>query len=191
MLILLTKARPIEERLARLAARRSGRPEEPTPAQLEAGNYAKRKLAWRGLTISIENEAGSTRTGVGPGGRRWSTPMHYAYGYINGSRGVDGDQVDVYLGPDLEGAATVYVVHQRKAGEWGAYDEDKAMIGWKSEAEARAAYLGQYDDSRFMGPITAMPVEQFVEKVRATKDRPGMIKSRGGLVLLLGKAVVT
>jgi hypothetical protein len=34
---------------------------EPTPAQQKAGNYAKRRLQWRGLTISIENKAGAVR----------------------------------------------------------------------------------------------------------------------------------
>jgi hypothetical protein len=57
------------------------------------------------------------------------------------------------------------------------YDEDKAMLGFASEDEARAAYLQHYDDPRFLGPITAMPVDEFVAKVRATKGNPAMIKT--------------
>ena len=58
-------------------------PGEPTDAQKRSGNYAKRKVAWKGLTISVENEAGAVRRGVGSDGH-WATRMMYAYGYING-----------------------------------------------------------------------------------------------------------
>lgn len=141
----------------------------PTPAQAEAGNYAKRKMAWHGLTISIENEPGSVRKGNG-----WKTKMLFPYGYINSTEGSDGDQVDVYIGPD-ESANTVYVVHQRKYGDWERYDEDKCMLNFASEAAARAAYLKHYDDPRFLGPITAMPVDEFVEKAMAANGR--MVKA--------------
>ncbi|ATI15646.1 hypothetical protein [Bordetella phage vB_BbrM_PHB04] len=149
----------------------------PTPAQAEAGNYKKPRVKWNGLEIAIENPAGSVREGKG-----WRTKMKYDYGYVCRSEAVDGDEVDVYLGPELETAPTVYVVHQRKYGEWAKYDEDKCMLGFPSEAAARAAYLEHYDDPRFLGPITAMPVDEFVTKVRATRDKPAMIKA---LVLFL------
>lgn len=152
---------------------------QPTPAQAEAGNYKKPRVKWQGLEIAIENPVGSTREGKG-----WKTTMKNAYGYICRSEAVDGDEVDVYLGDDMD-APTVYVVHQRKAGDWSKYDEDKVMIGFKSEAAARAAYLAHYDDDRFLGPITAMPVDEFVQKVKATKDKPAMIKC----VLFLRQAV--
>lgn len=144
----------------------------PTPAQAEAGNYKKPRVQWHGLEIAIENPAGSVREGKG-----WRTKMKYDYGYVCRSGAVDGDEVDVYLGPELDKAPTVYVVHQRKYGDWKKYDEDKAMLGFSSEAAARAAYLEHYDDPRFLGPITAMPVDEFVEKVKATYDKPAMIKA--------------
>jgi hypothetical protein len=147
---------------------------EPTPAQAEAGNYRKPVVRWNGLDIAIENPAGTVRRGNG-----WETRMIYDYGYVKRSEAVDGDEVDVYLGPNLENAPMVYVVHQRKYGDWDAYDEDKCMLGFDSEDDASAAYLQHYDDARFLGPITAMPVAEFVEKVRATRDKPAMIKGVG------------
>ena len=48
---------------------------EPTPAQKEAGNYAKGHHRLAGLDISIENPAGSTRTGTSKSGKAWSTTM--------------------------------------------------------------------------------------------------------------------
>lgn len=102
--------------------------------------------------------------------------MTYAYGFVDGSEGVDGDEVDCFVGPDLS-APMVYVIHQRTVGNWARYDEDKCMIGFASREDARAAFLENYDDPRFLGPITAMPVAEFVRKVRATKTAPAMIKS--------------
>ena len=151
-------------------------PKEPTPAQAVAGNYAKRKFDWNGLKVSIENDAGTLRHGVSADGRAWHVRMHYAYGYIRRTEGMDGDQVDVYVGPHFD-APMVYVVHQRRYGDWKNYDEDKAMLGFLSEDDARSAYLSCYDDPRFLGPITAMPVAEFVAKAKATLHAPQMIKA--------------
>lgn len=148
----------------------------PTPAQAAAGNYKKPRRYWQGLEIAVENPVGSVREGVDRDGSRWQTRMVYDYGYVVGSMGVDGDPVDVYLGMSLD-APFVYVVHQRKAGAWDQYDEDKVMIGFTSEEEAVHAYLRHYDNPRFLGPVTAMPVAEFVQKVKATKDAPAMIKA--------------
>lgn len=150
---------------------------EPTEAQKEAGNYLKRKVEWRGLSISIENEAGSFRRGTSPDGEPWETMIFWPYGYIRRTMGVDGDQVDVYLGQNLEECTHVYVVHQRRYGDWAEYDEDKCMIGFDSDADAAAAFLSCYDDDRFLGPITAIPVDEFVRKAKATLAAPAMIKS--------------
>lgn len=150
---------------------------QPTEAQMRSGRYPKRKLPWKGLEIRIENEAGTFRRGLKPDGATWETLMHFAYGEVARSEGADGDPVDVYLGPDIEGAPYVYVVHQRKVGAWDEYDEDKCMLGFASEQDAIDAFLTCYDDPRFLGPITVMTADEFVAKVKATRKEPGMIKS--------------
>ena len=151
---------------------------EPTQAQKEAGNYRKPTLTlYFDLHIAIENPVGSVRHGIDPNGESWQTRMVYPYGYILGSRGVDGDGVDCYVGSNPE-APMVYVIHQRKAGDWSAYDEDKAMLCFDSQADAERAYLLHYNDERFLGPITIMPVEKFKSKVFASNGE--MIKSYKG-----------
>jgi hypothetical protein len=149
---------------------------QPTPAQAEAGNYKKRHRRFRGLDITIESPAGSVREGAGPNGKRWRTKMRLDYGYIRRTEGTDGDHVDCYIGPDEE-APHVYVVHQRKAGDWKAYDEDKAMLGFRTKADAVRAYLAHYDDKRFLGPVTTMPFDEFKAKALATLEKPKMIKA--------------
>lgn len=148
----------------------------PTPAQIAVGNYKKPRIKWNGLEIAIENPAGSIRSGIDPKGEKWSVKMKNAYGYICRTQGIDGDGVDVFIGPDMD-APMVYVVHQKKVDDWEHYDEDKCMLGWPNETAARQAFLDNYDDPRFLGPITAMPVAEFVDKARATYDHPKMIKA--------------
>lgn len=53
----------------------------------------------------------------------------------------------------------------------------KCMLGFASEKSARDAFLAHYTDPRFLGPITAMPIDEFKKKVLATKDAPKMIKA--------------
>lgn len=151
-------------------------PGEPSAEQAEADSYNKPRIQWRGLTIAIENPAGSVRRGRNRHGVSWEIRMRFDYGEIVGSMGVDGDPVDVYMGPNPD-APLVYVVHQRRVNDWTEYDEDKCMVGFDSEEGAKQAFLSNYTDPRFLGPVTAMPVAEFVAKVRATKDAPAMIKA--------------
>jgi phage-related protein (TIGR01555 family) len=89
-----------------------------------------------GLTVYIENEEGSQRSG--PWG---SVIMRHPYGYIAGTAGVDGDAVDCFLGPAHKSAlATVYIVHQGKPDP-----EDKLMIGFASARAAAEAYESNYN----------------------------------------------
>jgi len=63
--------------------------EVPTPAQKKAGNYRKLHTTVHGMNLSIENEKGSTRSGVGKDGKKWSVAMPAHYGYIKGTTGAD------------------------------------------------------------------------------------------------------
>lgn len=148
----------------------------PTDAQLEAGNYRKGHTRFAGLAITIENPVGSTRSGVDRGGKRWSTRMKCSYGYFKGSLGVDGDHLDCYLGPD-EAADTVYLVNTMAPPNFTKPDEQKVMLGFNSEEAARRAFLLHYDNPRFLGSITAMPLERFKRELRTTRERPRMLKA--------------
>jgi hypothetical protein len=122
------------------------------------------------------------RRGRNRHGVTWEVRMRFDYGEVVGSMGVDGDPVDIYMGPNPD-APMVYVVHQRRVNDWTEYDEDKVMAGFDCQADAEAAFLSNYNDPRFLGPITVMPVAEFVAKVRATKDQPAMIKAAAPVVL--------
>jgi len=149
---------------------------QPTPAQAAAGNYYKPREKWHGLELVIENPAGTVREGVDETGKAWRNVFRFAYGEIAGTEGVDGDPVDVFVGP-YAAAGFVYIVRQMRRKRWDEYDEDKCMINFPSIEAAQAAYLGHYDDPRFFGGIIAMPVDEFVRKVQGTKGAPKMLKA--------------
>ena len=134
----------------------------PSDAQKEAGNYRKGKFTLHGMEISIETPKGAERSGVGADGQRWAVQMPASYGYIRRTEGADGEQVDVYVGPEPE-AEQVFVVDQVDA-DTQAFDEHKVMVGYPDEAAATADYDAAFDDGRGperRGAITPMGMEAF------------------------------
>ena len=118
----------------------------PTEKQKEAGNYRMGHISVKGMGITIENRKGSFRSGTDNRGREWRTELKNHYGYFRNTRGngKDGDAVDVFIGPSPEDFSNVYVVDQKVDGE---FDESKVMLGFHSKAEAKAAYLSNYDEN--------------------------------------------
>jgi hypothetical protein len=142
----------------------------PTEAQKKSGNYAKGKVSWQGLPLSIENPAGSTRSGTSAAGKKWSTQMRHHYGYILGSKGRDKDHVDVFVKPNTDSGFMVYVVNQVRPAT-GAFDEHKCMLGFATKAEAEQAYLANYEKGwKGLGSIVPMPLPKF--KQWALSDEP-------------------
>lgn len=136
----------------------------PTDAEIEAENYKKGHINLYGLDITIENAKGGTRAGIGKDGKRWEVTMPAAYGYVKGTKAVDGDQVDVYIGDNCE-SDKVWVVDQCDH-ETKKYDEPKCMICFPSKDEARSTYIKGFNDGkgeeRIMA-ITEMTVDAWKE----------------------------
>lgn len=132
----------------------------PTEAQKKAGNYKMGHLKLDGYDITIEIPKGSVRSGKDANGKEWHTTMHNDYGYIRGTKAVDGDHIDVFLSDKPE-EGRVFVVDQ--TNQDGSFDESKVMYGFNSLEEAREAYLSNYDagwESRIMA-ITEVSKEEF------------------------------
>lgn len=143
-----------EEELAKYLAGSFGFPKK---ADADEKFKLQGHTTFQGLRIAIENRKGSVRSGVDRDGKPWRTEMKHPYGYIKGTKGADGEEIDVYVGPDKK-APEAHVVHQHKSNGKG-YDEDKVMLGFPSLEAARKAYLAHYNSPKFLGPISSMPVE--------------------------------
>lgn len=143
----------------------------PTEAQKEAGNYKKGHIKINGFDVTIEQPAGSVRSGKDANGKEWSVTMNNTYGYIRGTESVDGDHIDVFLGPDMN-SDMVYVVDQVNTD--GSFDEHKVMMGFSSLEDARSAYLSNYEEGwKGLGNITGVALDEFKKwidsSIRKTK----------------------
>lgn len=143
----------------------------PSEAQKEAGNYKKGHVKINGFDVSIEQPAGSVRSGKDASGKEWSQVMNNTYGYIRGTESVDGDHIDVFLGPDMN-SDMVYVVDQVNTD--GSFDEHKVMMGFSSLEDARSAYLSNYEEGwQGLGNITGVALDEFKKwidsSIRKTK----------------------
>lgn len=168
---------------------------EPTDAQKEAGNYALGHTRIGGLDVSIENPQGSTRSGVGKGGKPWSNTMLDHYGYIRGTVGKDKDHIDVFVKPGTtpEYDGRVYVVDQNN--ESGGFDEHKVVIGAQNKRAATAMYKRNYSKGwKGLGAITETTMPEFkrwladgdTTKPFATRRLSDKVASANGLAHGLG-----
>ena len=127
-------------------------------------------LIRQGLRIKIENEVGTTRKGVDKDGKPWAITMSYDYGEILNSKGVDGDPVDVFLGPN-KSAKFVYVVHQTTK-DGNRFDEDKCFMGFDNAMDAKQAFYKNYDiPDFFFGDVQAIPIQEFKKLVFKNKGK--------------------
>lgn len=141
----------------------------PTEAQKEAGNYKKGHIKINGFDITIEQPSGSVRSGKDANGKEWSVTMNNTYGYIRGTESVDGDHIDVFLGPDMN-SDMVYVVDQVNTD--GSFDEHKVMMGFPSLEDARSAYLSNYEDGwQGLGNITGVALDEFKKWIDSSKRK--------------------
>lgn len=147
---------------------------EPTEGQKEAGNYKKGRVKVGPFDVVIEQPRGSVRSGVDANGKAWETTMQNTYGYFGGTKGVDGDAIDVFLGNDLDewNGTMVFVVDQYNPD--GSFDEHKVMLGFNSQEEAEAAYFANYEADwakTHRTEVTAVPLADFNEWVKSSKRK--------------------
>ena len=120
----------------------------PSKMKRKIGNYAKGHFSLHGLPISIENAKGSKRHEKNHFGQDVATRMPAAYGYIRGTLGADGMQVDCYIGKHPASLA-VWIIDQDKFnvdGEDKGFDEHKVMLAYKTMDKAVSDYLKSHFD---------------------------------------------
>lgn len=143
---------------------------QPTDGQKEAGNYKKGQVKIAGLDISIENPAGSTRSGKDADGKPWSVTMQDHYGYLKGTVGKDKDHLDVFIKPGTTGEydGPVFVVDQ-KDPKTGKFDEHKIIIGAQTVDGAEGIYGRNYNDDyrqRIMA-IRGFTIDEFKDWLKS------------------------
>lgn len=175
-------ATPLDQRAHAAATSPTNERPEPTPAQKEAGNYAKGHVRIAGMDLAIENPQGSVRRGVDKDGTAWENTLQSHYGYFKGTLGNDKDHVDAFVKPgtpeDFRGP--VFVIDQVHP-DTGKFDEHKVVLGAATEEEARAIYQSNYADGwQGLAAVTRLPMPAFKSWVRdgAKKEPLGDISER-------------
>jgi hypothetical protein len=134
----------------------SGGP-QPIPVHAESklleGSVAK-KIDFQGLEISVDRPEGFVQTGKNSDGDEWTRTYKFDYGFIKGTSGGDGEDLDVFVGPD-EDAPDAFIVTQNK--EDGSFDEYKAFVGFSSEDDVLRAYE-MHIPTEYFDSISTVPV---------------------------------
>lgn len=114
-----------------------------TQAQIDADNYKLGRTTLFGMPVGIENPKGSTRRSKAKDSDNpWESLMTAHYGRFTGTKGADGDPVDVFIG-DNPDSGKAFVIDQVNP-KTGQFDEHKVIAGVNSEAEARQLYQDNY-----------------------------------------------
>jgi len=156
------------------------KPDELEPSELEPTKLDKRHLAQNkkpyshyGIDFIIENPKGSIRVGFSIDGGAWKSVLPADYGYIKHTRGMDGDELDMYIGPHLE-SEQVFVVDQNEIMT-GEFDEHKIIFGTNSLNEAIDLYIDGFSDGRGrerIRAITSASMEEFKEWISGNTMQP-------------------
>lgn len=134
--------------------------EQPTDAQIKAGNYKKKHVKFNGFDIAIENRKGSVRSGTDPDGTEWSVKLYTDYGYIKKTNGADGDELDVFVGDDKK-SERIFIINQ--LDHKGKFDEHKILFAFSNKNMAETAYLKSYEKgwSQYDKNIIEMSIDEF------------------------------
>jgi hypothetical protein len=132
------------------------------------------------LDIHVEVPKGGTRKAKDGSWSVTNMPAHY--GYFKGTKGADGEQVDVYLGGHSNDDVA-WIVDQVDA-KTGRFDEHKIMAGFPSRDAAVKAYDKAFGDGNGparMGSITPIHVSEFKSWVKGRDTKTPFAKQRAAV----------
>ncbi len=117
-----------------------------------------------GIPVAVEYPAGVRRTLRNPRGKVvYDRKMLWDYGFIEGTKGRDGDEIDVIVGPGKADAGDdVYVVDMVDLGPDvdARQDEDKVLLGFANSKDAMAGFLSMYP-REFHGGMQRFSLDSF------------------------------
>lgn len=114
-------------------------------------------IDFQGIKIDIDRPKGFVQTGKDADGNEWSREYLVDYGFFPGTAGGDGDQLDVFIGPNAD-SKSVFWVTQKKAD--GSFDEYKVFVGFDTARDARDCFTSHIPAKFYDGmqtfPMTAL-----------------------------------
>lgn len=136
------------------------------------------KKVFDDLELSIEVNAGDTRSGVNKKGERWENKTTASYGYIRGTNSPDGEELDFWLKSNPKEGKRVYVMHQLTP-DGSKYDEDKVMLGFSSKEEAiRTFKENVFKPKEMFGGCSEFDMEHFKVIAYQASNSSAMLASQ-------------
>lgn len=137
-----------------------------------ASDKVHKKTEFQGIPVHIDRPKGFLQKFDGKNGLpAWTRKYKTDYGFIPGTKDKDGEETDVYLGPN-KNADKAFIIKQMLNGK---FDENKVMLGFNSEGEARKMFLAHsspaYKDT-IIGRIDSVPMDDFKKSI-------GFLKTAG------------
>lgn len=122
----------------------------------EREQHELQRIKMNGLITCIENPRGSIR--VSKNGD-WKVKMPHHYGFLKGTKGADGDELDCFVGNNLK-SKRVFVINQ--VNKEGVFDEHKCMLGFDSAAAATKGYNDSFSPGwDGLGSMVEMDMKSF------------------------------
>lgn len=146
--------------------------------KLTEGRGIVDRIVLDGMDISIEVEAGGTRSGVNFKGERWENKVKAAYGYILGTNSPDGEHLDVWVKKNAKDGRPVFVIHQLTP-DGSKYDEDKVMLGYSTKEEAIKAFKDHaFKPEKMFGGCSEFHIEHFKVIAYQASNSKAMLASQ-------------
>ncbi len=128
------------------------------------------RMKINGMICYIENPRDSIRKGEDDNGNQWQIKMPHHYGFIENTKGADGDELDCFIGRHLN-SKRVFVIDQYT--DDGKFDEHKCMIGFNNANEAKDAYLQSFGNGwKGFGSLKTLSVNNFKQFAAGSCSNP-------------------
>lgn len=142
----------------------------------EANDPIKEKLTLHGIPLALEWRKGEVRKYFNhnplkkksTGTIDYNKKMEADYGYVRNVMDADGEELDVYIGPNRD-SEKIFVLEKLRSSD-ASFDENKIMLGYDSMAEAKKSYL-RHQDKDEMGKVREITLAQFKKEFLSKKEK--------------------
>ncbi len=125
------------------------------------------KVVKHGVEFTVDRPVGYVKRGVAEDGSVYETTYSCDYGFIAGTLGGDGQEIDAYLGKHT-GGRDIFIIDQIKSD--GTPDEQKVMVAHATMADAIATY-DAHTPHKYLSACWGTSVRDFKAQLkRAMKD---------------------
>lgn len=150
---------------------------DPTPGVPWKKDYTttpdevQKRLMFQGIPVQIERPKGFKKTWTYANSTKKPTSVVYKhdYGAIPGTKDYDGEELDVFMGPNKK-SKKVFVVSKGQTHDKSKFDEHKVLLGFSSMPQANKA-MQRYLSETMQG-IREMDIKDFKKQI----DEHGLIK---------------